>query len=344
VPLATPAEYAGMLDAAAAGGWALPAVNVTSTQTLVAVLQGLAQARADGIVQVTTGGAAYLAGDRPGQEARGAAALAAYAEALAPAFPTLVALHTDHCTPDLADGFLGPLLERPAARRAEGRPPLFHSHMFDGSTLPLGENLRRSAGWLERCAALDVVLEIECGVVGGEEDGVHGGAPGSERLYTTDADLLEVARVLGTGERGRYLLAATFGNVHGVYAPGNVHLRPEILESGQRALAAAHPGARFQYVFHGSSGTEPAQLRETLRYGVVKVNVDTEMQHAFTGGVADHVREHAAVIGALGGPDAKRAFDPRAWGRRGQAAMAERVAIECETLGCANRSLAGVSA
>jgi fructose-bisphosphate aldolase class II len=339
MPLATPQEYRAMLDAAADGGWALPSINVTSSQALIGALQGYADAESDGIVQVTTGAGAYLAGDRPGAEHRGAAALAAFAHEVAPAFPALVALHTDHCTPDLADAFLGPLLERTAARRRAGELPLFHSHMFDGSTLPLDENLRLSAQWLERCAALDVVLEIECGVVGGEEDGVRGDQPGSGRLYTTTDDLLAVADALGTGERGRYLLAATFGNVHGVYAPGHVKLRPEILGEGQRALAEARPGARFEYVFHGSSGTAPEQLREAIGYGVVKVNVDTEMQYAFTSGIVAHVTENAAVIGELHGPDGKRAFDPRAWGRRAQQSMAERVVESCRTLGSAGRSL-----
>jgi fructose-bisphosphate aldolase, class II len=342
MPIATSSQYAAMLDDARAGGWALPAVNVTSSQTLIAVLQGLAEARSDGIVQVTTGGGAYLGGDRkddPAAAARGAAALAAYAHEVAASFPTLVALHTDHCTPDLAESFLGALLERTAARRAAGLGPLFHSHMFDGSMLPLAENLQLSARWLKRCSELDVILEVECGVVGGEEDGVHGDTPGSERLYTTNDDLLAVAETLGTGERGRYLLAATFGNVHGVYAPGNVQLRPEILRSGQEALAAAYHGAQFEYVFHGSSGTPPDQLHETLAYGVVKVNVDTEMQHAFTGGIVAHVGENAEVIGTLQGAEGKKAFDPRAWGRRGQAAMAERVVRECEALGCAGRTL-----
>jgi fructose-bisphosphate aldolase class II len=341
MPVATPAQYRAMLDAAADGGWALPAVNVTSSSTLIAVLQGLADARADGIVQVTTGGAAYLGGDGPEAAQRGAAALAAYAHEAAAGFPTLVALHTDHCPPPEADGFLGPLLERTAQRRAAGQPPLFNSHMFDGSSLPLDENLRRSAEWLARCAALDVVLEIEVGVVGGEEDGLHGGALGSERLYTTDEDLLATADALGTGTDPRYLLAATFGNVHGVYAPGSVRLRPEILASGQRALAAAHPGARFAYVFHGSSGTSADQLREAIGYGVVKVNVDTEMQHAFTSAIALHVAEQGAAIADLeGGPAAKRAFDPRTWGRRAQQAMAEHVAQTCATLQAAGRTLA----
>ena len=137
--------------------------------------------------------------------------------------------------------------------------------MFDGSTLPLEENLRIAAELLAECAELDVVLEIECGVVGGEEDGIAGPATRRDELYTTPDDLLRVAEVLGTGERGRYLVAATFGNVHGTYAPGNVVLRPEILRAGQRALAAAYPGARFQYVFHGSSGSSERELAKRSR-------------------------------------------------------------------------------
>jgi fructose-bisphosphate aldolase class II len=205
----------------------------------------------------------------------------------------------------------------------------------------LAENLRRSAQWLARCAALDVVLEIECGVVGGEEDGLRGGAPGSERLYTSTADLLAVVEALGTGTDPRYLLAATFGNVHGVYAPGHVRLRPEILEQGQRALAEVDPTARFAYVFHGASGSPIEQVREAIGYGVVKVNVDTEMQYAFTRALADHVLKHydgvLRVDGALG---EKSAFDPRAWGARAEEAMAARVVDECRRLGSAGRSLA----
>jgi fructose-bisphosphate aldolase, class II len=340
MPVVTPREYQLMFDAAAAGAWALPAINVTSSQTLIAALQGFSDAGSDGIVQVTTGAASYLAGERPGAEHRGAAALAEFAHEVAGDFPSLVALHTDHCPPEQADAFLGPLLARSAARAAAGLPPLFQSHMFDGSSLPLAENLRRSAQWLARCAALDVVLEIECGVVGGEEDGLRGDAPGSERLYTSTADLLAVVEALGTGTDPRYLLAATFGNVHGVYAPGHVRLRPEILEQGQRALAEVDPTARFAYVFHGASGSPIEQVREAIRYGVVKVNVDTEMQHAFTAGVAAHVSDHHTSIDQLdGGPASKRAFDPRAWGRIAQRSMADQVAATCHRLGSAGRTL-----
>src|SRR5437764_2394218 len=145
--------------------------------------------------------------------------------------------------------------------------------MFDGSTLPLEENLDIAATLLEQCVEADIILEVECGVVGGEEDGVSGEDAPHEKLYTTPEDMLRVAEVLGTGERGRYLLAATFGNVHGVYAPGAVKLRPEVLRDGQEALAAARPGARFQYVFHGGSRSAPEEIREAVSYGVVKMNV-----------------------------------------------------------------------
>jgi fructose-bisphosphate aldolase class II len=320
-----------MLDAAAEGGYAYPAVNVTSSETLNAALRGFAEAESDGIVELTTGGAAYLSGAAAGGGERGARALAAFAREVAGDYDVLVALHTDHCPPDQVDTFVRPLLAESARRRERGEPPLFNSHMFDGSTLPLEENLRIAAGLLEQCVQADVVLEVECGVVGGSEDDVSGEGAGHDRLYTTNEDLLRVAEVLGTGERGRYLLAATFGNVHGRYAPGQVHLRPEILEEGQVALAAAHPGARFQYVFHGSSGSSEQELRDAIGYGVVKVNVDSDMQFAFTRAIAQHVQTHDV--------NQKEHFDPRSWGRAAQAAMADAVAAQCALLGSAGRTL-----
>src|SRR5919198_64718 len=338
--LPSPEQYAAMLDGAAAGGYAFPAINVTSSQTLNAAIRGFAQAGSDGIVQVTVGGACYLSGPADDGLA-GALALAALGHELAARAPVAIALHTDHCPPEHADAFLRPLLAASRERRARGEGPLFHSHMFDGSTLALDENLRLSAELLEQCRALDVVLEIECGVVGGEEDGIGGEGVASERLYTTPGDLLSVADALGTGERGRYLLAATFGNVHGLYAPGHVKLRPEILTDGQVALAQAHPGARFQYVFHGSSGSSEDDLRAAIAGGVVKVNLDSEAQYAFTRAVAGHMFSHydgvLAVDGSVGD---KRAYDPRAWGGAAEAGMAARVAAACEQLGSAGRSIA----
>jgi fructose-bisphosphate aldolase class II len=329
--LATAEEYARMLDAASAGGFAYPAVNVTSSETANAAMRGFSEAGSDGIVQVTTGGAKYASG-AVGDPAIGAAALATFAGVLARRYPVRIALHTDHCPPEQADSFIRPLLAESARRRATGEEPLFQSHMFDGSTLPLDENLRRSAELLEECARLGLLLEVECGVVGGAEDDVSGEGAGRDELYTTTEDLMRVASVLGTGERGRYLLAATFGNVHGLYTPGGVNLRPEILRDGQEALAAAHPGARFQYVFHGSSGSSDEELRAAVSFGVVKVNLDTDAQYAFTRAIADHV---------AGGVEDKAAFDPRAWGAKAEAAMAARVAAACEQLGSAGRSTSG---
>jgi len=338
--LPSPEQYRAMLDGAAAGRYAFPAVNVTSSQTLNAAMRGFAEAESDGIVEVTVGGARYLSGAAD-DGAAGARAFAALAGELAARYPVAIAVHTDHCPPEHVDSFLRPLLAASRERVERGERALFHSHMFDGSTLPLVENLRVSAKLLEECRELDVVLEVECGVVGGEEDGIGGESLERERLYTTSEDLLRVAEALGIGERGRYLLAATFGNVHGLYAPGHVKLRPEILADGQEALARAHPGARFQYVFHGSSGSSPEELRAAVDNGVVKVNLDSETQYAFTRGAAGHMVSHRdgvlAPEPALGD---KRAFDPRAWGARAEAAMAERVAQACQELGSAGCSIA----
>jgi fructose-bisphosphate aldolase class II len=335
--LATPAQYGQMLDSAAAGGYAFPAINVTSSQTLNAAMRGFADAGSDGIVQITVGGARYLSGGD--DAAAGARALAALWRELAAGYGVAIALHTDHCPPEHVDSFLRPLLAASRERVERGEPPLFGSHMFDGSTLPLDENLRISAELLEECRSLGVVLEIECGVVGGEEDGIGGEGIASERLYTTTEDLLRVADVLGDDG---YLLAATFGNVHGLYAPGQVQLRPQILADGQAALARERPSARFRYVFHGSSGSSPEDLRAAVAAGVVKVNLDSEAQYAFTRAAAGHMFTHYdGVLAVDGGVGDKRAYDPRVWGGAAEAGMAARVAQACEVLGSAGRSVAG---
>jgi fructose-bisphosphate aldolase class II len=339
VPIATAEQYAALLDAAASASYAFPAVNVSSSLTLNAALRGFAEAGSDGIIQVSTGGGEFLSGIAVKDMVVGARALAAFARGVAERCPVLIGLHTDHCPPDKLDGFLKPLLAESLERRQGGGQPLFQSQMFDGSTLPLEENMKIASALLEQCARADVVLEVECGVVGGEEDGLRAEGP-RERLYTTTEDLLRVAEVLGTGERGRYLLAATFGNVHGVYAPGNVKLRPRVLAEGQQALAAAHPGAHFQYVFHGGSGSAPEEISEAVSYGVVKMNIDSDTQYAFTRAVADHVfTNYDGVVKVDGGVGRKQAYDPRTWGREADAAMAGRVARACEKLGSAGRSL-----
>jgi fructose-bisphosphate aldolase class II len=338
--IATTEQYAAMLDAASAGGYALAAINVTSSETLNGAMRGFAEAGADGIVQITTGAAEFLSGGAVRDMALGARALAEYARALGERYPVLIGLHTDHAPPEKFDAFVRPLIAESRRRVTAGEQPLFHSHMFDGSTLPLEENLRFSARLLDELAPLGVVLEVESGVVGGEEDGVAGPRANRDELYTTTADLLRVADVLGTGERGRYLLAATFGNVHGVYAPGSVKLRPGVLRAGQEALAAAHPGARFQYVFHGSSGSEPDDVRAAIAGGVVKVNLDSDAQYAFTRAIAGHMfANYDGVLGVDGDVGRKAAYDPRSWGRKAEAALAARVADAAQLFGSSSRSV-----
>jgi fructose-bisphosphate aldolase, class II len=338
--IATTEQYAAMLDAASADGYALPAVNVTSSETLNGAMRGFAEAGADGIVQITTGAAEFLSGGAVKDMALGAWALADYARTVGERYPVLIALHTDHAPPEKFDAFVRPLIDESHRRRARGEEPLFHSHMFDGSTLSLAENLRTSARLLDELAPLGVVLEVESGVVGGEEDGVAGPDAGRRELYTTPEDLMRVVDELGAGERGRYLLAATFGNVHGVYAPGNVELRPAVLRDGQLALTERRPGARFQYVFHGSSGSAPHEVRDAIAHGVVKVNLDTDAQYVFTRAIADHVfTNYDGVLRIDGAVGRKAAYDPRAWGRPAEAALARRVAEASELFGAAERSL-----
>ena len=341
MPIATPAQYVEMLDAAKAGGFAFPAVNVSSSETLNAALKGFAEAGSDGIVQVSTGGGEFASGLAKDM-CLGAQALATFAQVVGGRCPVLVGLHTDHCTADKLDGYLRPLLATSLERRHRGESPLFNSHMFDGSTLPLEENLEIASALLDQCVEADIILEVECGVVGGEEDGVSGEDAPSEKLYTTPEDLLRVAEVMGTGERGRYLLAATFGNVHGVYAPGSVKLRPKVLLEGQKALAERYgEGVSFDFVFHGGSGSEPEMIAEAVSYGVVKMNVDTDAQYAFTRPIAGHMLEaYSGVLKIDGGVGDKKAYDPRAWGRKGEASMAARVVQACEELGSAGKSIA----
>jgi fructose-bisphosphate aldolase class II len=322
-----------MLDAARSGGFAYPAVNVSSSETLNAALRGFADARSDGVVQITTSAARYLSG--PAADlAVGARAFADFAHVLAARSPVLIALHTDHATPDHVDDFIRPLLRESRRRRERGEQPLFNSHMFDGSELPLAENLRVSAELLREANELDVLLELEIGTVGGEEDGIDHRGTARERLYTTPEDALAVARALGLGERGRYLLAATFGNVHGRYAPGNVHLRPELLAELQGAVAGTRG---FDFVFHGGSGSSRDEIQAAVANGVVKMNVDTDMQYAFTQAIEDHFTLRPRSDRA--GVD-KTVYDPRSWGRKAELAMAARVIAASEVLGSVGKTLA----
>ncbi len=339
MPIATPEIYAQMLDRAKEQGFAYPAINVTSSQTLNAALRGFADAQSDGIVQVSTGGAEYLSGSGVKDMVTGAAALAAYAAVVAAKYPVNIALHTDHCPPGKLDGYVRPLIKLSQDRVARGEAPLFQSHMWDGSAVPLGDNLRTAAELLAECARAKIVMELEIGVVGGEEDGVVGEF--NEKLYSTPEDALATAEALGLGERGRYILAATFGNVHGVYKPGQVQLRPSILKEIQEAVGAKHGVSKpFALVFHGGSGSALEEIREAISYGVVKMNVDTDAQYAFTRPIAGHMFTHYdGVLKVDGDVGRKKEYDPRSYGKAAEAGMAARVAHACEDLLSAGQRL-----
>jgi fructose-bisphosphate aldolase class II len=313
-----------MLDRARGGRFAYPAINVTSLTTANAVLRGLAESGSDGIIQVSTGGGAFASGSSVKNMALGAISIAEHVHRAAEHYPIYVALHTDHCQADKLAAFVIPLVEETERRRAAGRPNLFNGHMFDGSHLPLDENLRIAAPLLERCQRNELILEIETGVVGGEEDGVTGG---SDKLYTTPEDTLEVANRLNAIAGARYLLAATFGNVHGVYKPGQVKLRPSVLKACQDAVVQAHgESARFYLVFHGGSGSTLQEIHEAVDYGVVKMNVDTDMQYAFSRAIVDHMFKHYdGVLKVDSEVGNKKAYDPRTYMSVAEAAMAARV-------------------
>jgi fructose-bisphosphate aldolase class II len=314
-----------MLNRARAGKFAYPAVNVTSLTTANAVLKGLAESKSDGIIQVSTGGAAFASGSSIKDMALGAMPIAEHVHRVAARYPIYVALHTDHCQADKLDTFVMPLVEETERRRAAGKPNLFNSHMFDGSALPLRDNLDIAVKLLERFRKSDLILEIEVGVVGGEEDGVHASA--AAKLYTTPEDTLEVARRLRAVSTAPFLLAATFGNVHGVYKPGHVKLKPSILKDCQQAVVAAiGDAARFHLVFHGGSGSELRDIHEALEYGVVKMNVDTDMQYAFTRAIADHCfKNYDGILRIDGNVGNKKAYDPRPYMTLAENAMAARV-------------------
>jgi fructose-bisphosphate aldolase class II len=339
MPIATTEVYAEMLDRAKAGAFAYPAINVTSSQTLNAALAGFAEAASDGIVQVSTGGAEYLSGPTVKDMVLGAEALAEYAHHVAKGYGVNIALHTDHCPKDKLDGYMRPLITLSQQRVADGREPLFQSHMWDGSAVELEENLQIAEELLDACAKARIVMELEIGVVGGEEDGVDNAI--NDKLYTTPGDALRTVEVLGAGEKGRYILAATFGNVHGVYKPGNVQLRPSILKDIQDEVGAKlGTGKPFDLVFHGGSGSALEEIRETLDYGVVKMNVDTDTQYAFTRPIVDHMfSNYSGVLKVDGEVGNKKQYDPRSYGKAAEKGMAARVVEACEDLRSAGTSL-----
>ena len=340
MPIATPESYAEMIDRAKAGKFAYPAINVTSSQTVTAALRGYAEAESDGIIQVSVGGAEYASGSTVKDRVAGSRALAAYAREVAAGYGVTVAIHTDHCVKDNIDSWVRPLLQMEAEEVAAGRLPTFQSHMFDGSTVPLDENLVIAEELLELSQKARTILEIEIGVVGGEEDGHE--AAINDKLYTTVEDGLATVRALGTGEKGRYLTALTFGNVHGVYKPGAVKLRPEILGEIQAAVGKeVGKDMPFDLVFHGGSGSTSEEVAAAVGFGVIKMNVDTDTQYAFTRPVVDHMfKNYDGVLKIDGEVGNKKAYDPRAWGKLAEGGMAARIVEACEQLRSAGTKMA----
>ncbi|GAA4682445.1 class II fructose-bisphosphate aldolase [Gordonia humi] len=342
MPIATPEKYAEMLAKAKSEGYAFPAINCTSSETINAAIKGFADAGSDGIIQFSTGGAEFGSGLGVKDMVTGAVALAEFAHVVADKYDVTIALHTDHCPKDKLDGFVRPLIEISRERVEAGQNPLFQSHMWDGSAVPIDENLEIAKELLAASKAAKIILEVEIGVVGGEEDGVENEI--NEKLYTSVEDFEKTVDALGTGENGQYLLAATFGNVHGVYKPGGVKLRPSVLKDGQDAAIAklgldadAKP---FDFVFHGGSGSARSEIEEAVGYGVIKMNVDTDTQYAFTRPVAGHMMSnYDGVLKVDGEVGNKKVYDPRSYLKKAEASMTERVVEACNDLGSSGKTI-----
>jgi len=341
MPVATPEQYRQMMRSASSGGYAYPAINVTSLTSINAALKGFADAKSDGIIQVSLGGGKFASGLNLQDAAWGAIVLARLTHLLAQKYNVLVGLHTDHCQPKDAHSFLDPLLEESARRVDAGLLPLFNSHMLDASALPLKENLEISKKYQQSCNDLNMLLELEIGVVGGEEEGAAGAdASQPSKLYTTIADMLAVRQQLGVS-RDSYMLAATFGNVHGSYKPGVVKLKSEILKNGQDAVIKEYgEESKFWLVFHGGSGSTQEEIRETLKYGVVKMNIDTDTQYAFTKPIALQMYQNVnGVLKIDGEVGDKKFYDPRSYLRAAEQGMSERVLQAANSLMSAGKTL-----
>ena len=340
MPIVNFERYCEMLDKAHMGKYAYPAINVSNLDTANAAIEGFVEAGSDGIVQVSTGGGEHSSGNLK-DAVLGAISIAEHVHRVAARYEVNIALHTDHCTAPKIDSFLKPLIAETSQRRKAGQPNLFSSHMFDGSDLPLEENLKLTVPLMELCRDNEIILEVETGVVGGEEDGLNRENVDKEKLYTTPEDMIAVHEALSPVKGGRFMLAATFGNVHGVYKPGNVVLTPSILKKGQEAVMAKHgAGARFWLVFHGGSGSSEQEIQETLDYGVIKMNVDTDTQYAFTRPVVDHMLvNYEQVLKVEGEVGNKKMYDPRAWLKKGKANMAARVVQACNDLRSSGKSM-----
>ena len=340
MPVVDLSRYREMLDAALAGHYAYPAINVLEIATLNAAVEGFAAAESDGIVQISIAAGRHTSGAL-NDAVLGAITLAEHAHRLAERYGVIIAVHSDHCPTCDVDAFLLPLIEETARRRAAGEPNLFNSHMYDGSDLPMAENLDRAEELLALCAQHDILLEVEAGVVGGEEDGMNREGVSAAKLYTTPEDMLLTHERLSAVAADGFMLAATFGNVHGVYKPGSVVLKPEILRDGQAAVVERFgQQARLRLVFHGGSGSSIEDIHAAIDHGVVKMNIHTDTQYAFTRGVADHMLKHYdEVLKVDGEVGVKQSYLASTWLDRGRASMVARVVDACEALRSAGKTL-----
>ncbi len=339
--VATYSIYRKMLENAYKNHYAFPAINVFSLESANAALMGFAEAKSDGIIQVSTGGAEHASGQNVKDMVLGAISLAEHVHRLAEKYNIYVALHTDHCQADKVDKFLMPLVAESERRVAEGKNTLFQSHMFDGSALPHAENVKMAKEILTRCAKSNIILEVEAGVVGGEEDGVNTEDTPSEKLYTTPEDMLMVYDALNGVANSTYTLAATFGNVHGVYKPGNVKLNPKILKEGQDYLVQQKgAGEHYYLVFHGGSGSTKEEIAETLKYGVIKMNIDTDTQYAYSRPIADHVmKNYDGILKVDGEVGVKKVYDPRSYLKKAEKGMAQRIIEACNDLNSTGKTI-----
>jgi len=332
MPVANYKQYCEMIETAKKNGYAYPAVNVTSPSTANAAMQAFAEAKSDGIIQVSTGGGVFNSGQTPKDMVLGAISIAQHIHLMADKYDVFIALHTDHCQPGKVDSFLIPLIAETEKRRSMGLPNLFNSHMLDASELPLAENIALSKVLLERCSKCEIILEVETGVVGGEEDGVDNSDLPDDKLFTTPEEMVQIAEALNP--IGRIMYAATFGNVHGVYKPGNVTLRPDILRKGQEAVVAKlGQDNHHDLVFHGGSGSELSDIHETLGYGVIKMNIDTDTQYHYTRPVVDFMlKNYDQVLKLDGEVGVKGKYDPRAWLKLAENGLKNRMIKACEDL------------
>ena len=342
-------EVTELLNYANQHDFALPGANIVGTNSLNAVLETAKKVNSPVIVQLSNGGAAFYAGkslsnDNQQAAVAGAVSAAMHVNQLAELYGVSVILHTDHCAKKLLPWVDGMLSASEAYYKIHGRS-LYSSHMIDLSEEPIEENVEICGSYLERMAKMDMTLEIELGVTGGEEDGVDNSDVDSSRLYTQPEEVAYAYEKLKAISH-RFTIAAAFGNVHGVYKPGNVELRPIILKNSQDYVqnkynTDANP---INFVFHGGSGSSPSEITEAIKYGAVKMNIDTDLQWAFWDGIRNYdVKHHDYLQGQIGNPDGadvpnKKFYDPRQWLRSAETSFVKRMEQAFEELNCINRN------